>query len=31
MSTTLLIAAGIGYMLGILVGVRIAHGRWTAH
>lgn len=30
MSTTLLIAAGIGYLLGILVGVWIARGR-TAH
>jgi hypothetical protein len=28
MSTTLLIAAGIGYLLGVLVGVWIAHGRW---
>ncbi|EGD40916.1 hypothetical protein NBCG_04616 [Nocardioidaceae bacterium Broad-1] len=31
MSTALLIGAGIGYLLGILVGVWIAHGRRTAH
>ncbi|SDL09441.1 hypothetical protein SAMN05428985_109118 [Nocardioides sp. YR527] len=31
MSMTLLIGAGIGYLLGILVGAWIARGRRTAH
>ncbi|MBB3087513.1 uncharacterized membrane-anchored protein YhcB (DUF1043 family) [Nocardioides albus] len=31
MSTTMLVAAGIGYLLGILVGVWITRGHRAAH